>query len=87
MLDRLAGAERVEAGTFFGLKFEELEDAHRLRGGSDESELTTGGGEHHARRRNSEHLHATVREPGQDVNDVVVRDERVGECDERPHNL
>jgi hypothetical protein len=81
--DRSAALEGVEAGSFVGLQFEQLDEAHRFAGRRDELELPGGGRQHDAGGGDVEHVDTAVGQRGEKVDDVEVVDERVGEIDHR----
>ena len=78
----LARAIAVQAGPLFGLELEQLQDPHRLAGGRHHPQIPLGGGQHQARRRRLEHLDAPVDEQGQQLHDVELVDERIGQPDQ-----
>ena len=82
MLDALPGAEGIQAGAFLGLQLEQLQQAHRLARGGHQAQPALGRGQHHPGGGNAEQLYALVREPGQQVDDVVVVNEGVGHLGE-----
>ena len=82
--DRLAGAVAVEAGAFLGLQLEQLQHAHGLAGGGHHPQVAVGGDQHEPGGADVEHVDATVGEQGQQLHDVEVGDERVGQLHERP---
>ena len=82
MLDALPGAEGIQAGAFLGLQLEQLQQAHRLAGGGHQPQISPGRDQHHPGRGDAQHVDASVREPGQQVNDVVVINESVGHLGE-----
>ena len=71
--------EAVEARAFVGLQFEQLDDAHGLVGRRDRLQLAGGGGEHDAGGGDVEDLDAAVRQRGEQLDDVEVVDEVVGQ--------
>ena len=64
------------------LQLEELDEAHPFARGRDVAQRAVSVGEHDARFRDVDELDATFRESMQELDDVVVVDERVGELDE-----
>ena len=83
MLDALAGAEGVKTGAFLGLELEQLQQAHRLaRGGHQPQARTRRRSQHHPGGGDAEQADAPVREPGQQVDDVIVLDQGVGHLDQ-----
>ena len=74
----LPGAEGIQAGAFLGLQLEQLQQAHRLARGGHQPQAAPGRGQHHPGGGDAEHADAPVREPGQQVHDVVVVNEGVG---------
>jgi len=81
--DRLTGVVAVETRALAGLQFEQLQPAHRLAGGGHHPQITVGTDQHEPGGPDSQHLDATVGEQGQQLHDVEVRDERVGQLHER----
>ena len=82
MFDRLAGPEGVKTGTFLGLQLEQLQQAHRLAGGGHQPQAARGRSQHHPGGGDAEQVNAPVRDPGQQVDDVIVVDEGVGHLDQ-----
>ena len=91
MLGVLGGARQIgtavgvgiEARAFFELQLEELDEAHLLAGARDVSQSRFRIRQHDAGGGHIEELDAALRERLHEVDDVVVVDEGVGECDER----
>ena len=82
MLDGLAGAEGVQAGPFLGLELEQLQQAHRLARGGHQPQAARGRNQHHPGGGDAEQIDAPVRDPGQQLDDVIVVDEGVGHLDQ-----
>ena len=80
--DGMAAAVAVQAGSFLRLQLEQFDDAHGLVGGCHQSQLAVGGDEHDPGGGDVEDLDAAIRQGGQQVDDVEVVDEVVGELDE-----
>jgi hypothetical protein len=80
--DALAGAEGIQAGAFLLLELEQLQQAHRLAGGGHQPQGARGRSQHHPGGGDAEQVDAPVRDPGQQVDDVIVVDEGVGHLDQ-----
>ena len=80
--DRLPGTEGVQARAFLGLQLEQLQQAHRLAGGGHQPQAARGRSQHHPCGGDAEQTDAPVRQPGQQVHDVVVVDQGVGHLDQ-----
>ena len=72
VFDALAGAEGVQARAFLGLQLEQLQQAHRLAGGGHQRQAALGRGQHHPGGGDAKQADAPVRQPGQQVHDVIV---------------
>ena len=66
-----------------GLDLEQFEGAHGLVGRCHHAQIATRCGQHQPGRRDVEHVDAPVGEHGQQLDDVEVGDEGVGQFDER----
>ena len=82
MCDGLASVEGVHARAFLSLQLEQLEQAHCLVRGGHQPEPARRMGQHHACGGHAEQVDASPGESGQQVDDVVVVDERVRHLDE-----
>ena len=82
VLHGLAGAEGVQAGAFLCLQLKQLQQAHRLAGGGHQPQAARGRSQHHPGGGDAEQIDAPVRDPGQQVDDVIVVDEGVGHLDQ-----
>ena len=80
--DGFAAAIAVQARSFLRLQLEQLDDPHRLAGRRHHPQLAVGGDEHDPGGGDVEDLDATIRQRGQQVDDVEVVDEVVGQLDE-----
>jgi hypothetical protein len=79
-----AGAVAVETGAFLGLELEQLDQAHLLAGRGHHPQVPFGGDQHQAGGGHVEHLHAPVGEPGQQLHDIEVVNQSVGQLHHRP---
>ena len=77
-----ASAERIEAWPVVVLQLEQLQHPAALGGGGDRLEATRGRGEHHGGLVDLDEIDARRGEEVEEVDDVVVVDEGVGEVDE-----
>ena len=82
--DRLAAAVTVQAGTFLGLQLEQFQEPHGLAGGGHHPQVAVGPGQHETGGGDVEHLDAAVGQPGQQLDHVEVRHQRVGQLHQRP---
>ena len=78
------GAVGVEAGSFLGLVLEQFEQPHGLVRRGHDPEVSFRGDQHETGRSDVEYVDAAVGEQAQQLDDVEVRDEGVGEVDEGP---
>jgi hypothetical protein len=80
--DGLAGAVAVQAGAFLGLDLEELQDAHGVAGGGHDPQVAFWRDEHEPGCSDIEHVDASVGEHREELDDVEVGHERVGQLHE-----
>lgn len=66
-----------------GLDLEQLQEAHGVARGGHDAELAVWRGEHDPGCLHVEHLDTAVGEQGEEVDDVEIVDQRVGQLDER----
>ena len=86
--DRGAGAVAVQAGALLVLQLQQLHQLGVLAGGGDHAQLSVGVAEHDPGGVGGQQGHAVGDEPVEQVDDVVVVDQGVGERDEGPaHGL
>jgi hypothetical protein len=87
VLNGLAGAEGVQARAFLGLQLEQLQQAHRFAGGGHQRQAARRRGQHHPGGGDAKEGNASVRDPGQHVDDVIVAGQGVGHLDQRPDHV
>lgn len=76
------GPEAVRARALLGLQLEQLHDPHRLTGGRHHPEFAFGRHNHHAGGGDVEDLHAPVGEQREQLDDVELVDQGVGQLDQ-----
>src|SRR5581483_10439082 len=77
--DRLARAVAVETGAFLGLQLEQLEHPHGLAGRGHDAQVAFGSGQHEPGGSDVEYLDTAIRQQREQLYDVEVVDEVVGE--------
>jgi hypothetical protein len=82
--DRGGGAEALHARALVGLQLQQLHPLGLLVGGGHHPQVTASVGEQDAGRIGGEQLDAVARQAVEQIDDVVVVHQRVGEFDERP---
>ena len=81
--DRLTGPVAVEARALLGLQLEQLEQVNRLAGRGHHPQVALERGQQQSGGSDVEHLDAPVGEPGQQLDDIEVGDQRVGQLHQR----
>ena len=81
--DRLTAAVTVQAGALVGLELEQLQQTHRLARRRHDPQGAVRTGKHQPGGVDVEDLDATIREQGEQLDDVEIGDERVGKFDQR----
>ena len=84
MTTGFAGAVAVQARTLLGLDLEELEHAHGLARRGHHPQVAVGRDQHETGGADVEHVDTAVSEQREQLHDVEVGDERVGQLHERP---
>lgn len=82
--DRLSRGEALEARSLICLKLVQLKHSHRLRRRGNHLENSAGGGKHHPGGCDVEHLDTANRQVAQEIDNIEVLDQIVGQFDQGP---